>query len=209
MNACLFESVSFAACDLEYKRVCLCCSKRFGTNPRHSHDPPRSHHNFDRARGFVFNPTFVRPIRRPRPPFFDAQTERRAMDLEVVCLGHHALFRVMICHRPDNYPSKDARVTPLFPSAVKSLVRTVLFVRISTPKANAIDEYILTEHAHIIDPRLTVGLLEVGIKTRNLRVAQPEEVAHDTAHFSNRESCRQTEFNGSCPELTVQFFRTT
>lgn len=44
------------------------------------------------------------------------------------------------------------------------------------------------QHTPNINTRLNVGLREEGLKTRHLRVAQPEKVRHIHRHFEPRES---------------------
>ena len=73
---------------------------------------------------------------------------------------------------------------------LKRLVGAVFPGRIPPPQAIAIDEDNPAQDPSVIDPWLAVGLGKVGLQTRHLRVAQPEEIRHVTARFSGGESCQ-------------------
>jgi len=49
----------------------------------------------------------------------------------------------------------------------------------------------------VINAGFAVGLGEKGLKTRHLRIRQPEKIRHCHRSFSSRESCHQAEINGS------------
>jgi hypothetical protein len=95
-------------------------------------------------------------------------------------IDHHGRLLNALRRQPSHHPREDAFVAPAFPAAVERLVRAV-FHRGAQPIA--IDKDNPTQHAPIIDAGLTVGLWEEWFKTRHLRIAQPEKVAHVAAPF--------------------------
>ena len=68
-------------------------------------------------------------------------------------------------------------------------MRAVFLERISPAQTIAIDEDNPTLNASVVDARLTMGLREVRLQTRHLRIAEPEENRHITALFWRGESC--------------------
>lgn len=92
---------------------------------------------------------------------------------------------------------EDALVAPPLPTVVKRLVRAVLNRRVTPTQPIAVDEDNPAQHTPIIDARLAVGLRKMGLKTRHLRICQPEEIRLCTARFSNRESRPYAGLNGS------------
>ena len=130
-------------------------------------------------------------------PFINAQTGRCAMCLQVSRIDHHRLLlAVPGCH-PGQHLREDAFVAPALPTVVKRFVRTILFRRIPPAQSIAVYEDYSAQDAPLINTGFAVGLREVGLQTRHLRVAQPKEIRHVNARFSTDESCRSAEINGS------------
>jgi hypothetical protein len=125
------------------------------------------------ACNFVFIPPFVRPIRRPRPLFFNRRLDavRCALSLSSLqaaiagqWIGRVDRDRLSIrcpssqsCHDP----SKNTHITSPLPAIVKCLARTILFRRITPPQPIAIDEDNTTEHAPVINARHTMALRKI------------------------------------------------
>lgn len=76
-------------------------------------------------------PLFVRPIRRPRPPLFDAQADRCSEALEVSRIDYDGFFLAVIGREPRHHLRKDALVTPSLTAIVKSLVWALFPWRVS------------------------------------------------------------------------------
>ena len=76
-------------------------------------------------------------------------------------------------------------------------MRAVFLERISPAQTIAIDEDNPTLNASVVDARLTMGLREVRLQTRHLRIAELEEIRHITALFWRGRSCPPASINGS------------
>lgn len=125
-------------------------------------------------------------------PLFHAQAGRRSAGFEVGRIDHDVFGS-----QPGHHLREDTLVTPSLPTVVKDLVRALFPWRIPLSQAIAIDEDNPAQDTPIIDARLAMGLRKIGLKPRHLRVAQPEEIRHVTARFSDGESRRSTQINGS------------
>ena len=119
------------------------------------------------------------------------------MGLQVGGVNHDRLLFTVVSGQADHHPGKDTLVAPPFPTVVEGLVGAVFPGGVPPPQPIAIDEDYSTQNPTVIDPRFAVGLGKVGLKTRHLSIAQPEEIRHVTARFSNRESRDRAEINGS------------
>ena len=119
------------------------------------------------------------------------------MGLKVGSLDHRGPFLTMIRRQPDHHLGEDPLVTPPLPTVVDCLVPPILPRGIAPPQAIAIDEDYLAQNRPIINRRLAMEFGEIGLKTRHLRITQPEETRHITARFSSNEPRQQAEINGS------------
>ena len=119
------------------------------------------------------------------------------MGLQIGGVDHHGLLLAVLGSQPRHHLRKDPPLAPAIPPVVERLVGAIVLQRISPTQPIAIDEDNPAQDAPIIDTGLAVGLREIGLKTRHLRIAQPEEIRHVTAQFSRDESCHSAEINGS------------
>ncbi|WP_449280317.1 hypothetical protein, partial [Litorisediminicola beolgyonensis] len=69
------------------------------------------------------------------------------------------------------------------PTVVERLVRAVICRRTSPSQPIAIDEDNSAQDGTIIGARIAMGLREVRLQMRHLRIGQPEEIRHITAQF--------------------------
>ena len=81
-----------------------------------------------------------------------------------------------------------ALIAPALPAVVEDLIGAIFLRRIAPAHPVAIDEDYARQDAPVVNPRLAMGLREVRLDVRLLRVCKPEKIAHVTAHLSSSES---------------------
>jgi len=113
-----------------------------------------------------------------RAPLFHAHAGRGPVCLQVGRVDHHGLLLAVLRSQANHDTSEYALVAPSLPAVIQGLVRTVFRRCIAPPQPIAIDEDNAAQHTPVINARLAVGLREVGLKTRHLRVGQPVEIRH-------------------------------
>ena len=84
----------------------------------------------------------------------------------------------MLDSQPCHHLGEDTFVAPSLPPVVERLVGAVFTRGISPTQPIAIDEDNPAQDAPIIDTGLAMGLRKIGLQTRHLRIAQPEEIRH-------------------------------
>lgn len=100
------------------------------------------------------------------------------MRLAIGCFDRHRLQNGRLSGDPFLHPGEDAFVAPPLPTAVEGLWRAILLRSIAPAQAIAIDKDYGAQHPSDIGARLAMDYREEGLKPRNLRVCQPEKVAH-------------------------------
>ncbi len=133
------------------------------------------------ACSLVLSPPFVRPIRRPRPPFYP-EARGRAVGFQISCIDHDGLLLSALSGQTLHHPGEDPPVAPSLPTIVERLRRPILPGRITPPQAFAIDEDYPAQHAPVIDPWLAVGPGKERPKPVHLHVGQPEKITHHCPH---------------------------
>jgi hypothetical protein len=143
-----------------------------------------------RTCNFEFSPPFVRPIRRPRPPFeppdstpsgAPSRGSRRSSGLSILGL------RGQLGHDRGEH----AHPAPPLPTVVKCLWRTVGRRRMLPHQPIALYEDNPAQNSPVIDPRLATGLRKIRSQSVNLRFGQPEKIVHHASPLWELESRRK------------------
>ena len=108
------------------------------------------------------------------------------MGLQVGGVDHHGLPLAVLGSQARHHRREDAFLAPALPAVVERLVRALGLRRITPAQTIAIDKDNSAQDAPIIDAGLAMGLREVGLQTRHLRIAEPKEIRHVTAQFFGR-----------------------
>lgn len=106
------------------------------------------------------------------------------MCLQMGRVDHQRIRAATLIRKREKHLREDAFLAPSLPAAVKGLVRPVFRRRIAPPQTIAIDEDNAAQHLPVVHTGLAVRLREKRFKLGHLRVAQPVEIAHITAPFS-------------------------
>ena len=106
------------------------------------------------------------------------------MCFQIGGVDHNRPLFTMLGRQTSHHLTKDALVAPALPSVVQGLVWPVLLRGITPAQPIAVYEDNATQNTPIIDAWFAMGLREIGLKPRHLRVRQPEKIRHITAPFS-------------------------
>ena len=128
-------------------------------------------------------------------PLFDAHAGRCSVGLQIRCIDHHGLLFAVIGSQTRHQPGEDALIALPLPAILERLVRAIGRRRVPPPQPVAVDEDNPTRHTSVIDAGFAMGLREEGLKTRHLRLRQPEKIRHGHRSFQSRESRHQAEIN--------------
>ena len=105
------------------------------------------------------------------------------MSFEVGRVDHRSLFLTVIGGQTDHHRSEDTFVAPPLPTVMERLVWTMGRRSVALSQPIAINEDNAAQHTSIINAWLAVGLGEEGLKTRHLRIRQPEKIRHGHRSF--------------------------
>ncbi len=100
------------------------------------------------------------------------------MGLQVGGIAHHGLLFTVFGGQTRHHPGEDAFVAPPLPTVIERLVWAIGRRGIAPSQPIAINEDNAAQHTSIIDAWFAMGLGEEGLKTRHLRIAQPEKIRH-------------------------------
>ncbi len=92
-------------------------------------------------------------------------------------------FISVLGSQTSHHPGEDAFVAPPLPTVVERFVLAIGRRGVAPSQPIAINEDNATQHTSIINARLAVGLREEGLKTRHLRIRQPEKIRHGHRSF--------------------------
>lgn len=140
---------------------------------------------------------FVWPIRRPPPPNFTAQSGRRAMGRQMSGVDHHGRLLAVLGGQPRHYPDEDAFIAPSFPAIVEWLVGPYPLGASGHRKPLQLVKIMPLRNAGH-QSGLGVRLWKARLKTRHLRIAQPEEIRHGHRSLSSSRSRSTNQINGPC-----------
>ena len=132
------------------------------------------------------------------PHLFHAHAGRCSMGLEIGWVDN-GLYLTVVSRQAHHHLREDTFVTAPVPTIAKCLMWAILFWR--SRHRNPLR---LMKIIRLINARLAMELREIGIRTRHLRVVQPEKIRHVTAQFSNRDSLRPIEINRSLAKPLVK-----
>ena len=108
------------------------------------------------ACSLVFMPPLVRPIKRPRSPFYP-QARCRAVRLQIGRIDHHRLWLGALRSKPFHHAREDACLAPAPPAVVQRLVRAIGAGRIAPAQAVTVDEHNAAQHPAIVNAWLAVA----------------------------------------------------
>ena len=100
------------------------------------------------------------------------------MDLQVGGIDHRGLLFTVFGSQTGHHPGEDAFVAPPLPTVIERLVWAIRRRGIASSQPIAINEDNAAQHTSIINTWFAVGLGEERLKTRHLRIRQPEKIRH-------------------------------
>lgn len=105
------------------------------------------------------------------------------MGLQIGGVDHRSFLLAVLGSQPRHHLRENAFVAPMLPAVVERLVGAIVLRRISPVQSIAINKNNPNQDAPIIDGGLAMGLWEVGLQTRHLRITELEEIRHVIARF--------------------------
>ena len=117
------------------------------------------------AFSFVFMPPLVRSINRPLwslAALFRPQASRRAVCLEIGCIGQHRLRNCGLRGQTVHYPGERPLAAPPLPSIVEGIRRTAFLGCIAPPQTIAIEKYYASQNSLVIDPQHAMAIRKKG-----------------------------------------------
>ena len=105
------------------------------------------------------------------------------MSLQLGRVDHDSLLLPMFGGQTSHHPGENAFLAPTFPAALKRLMWTIGDRSVAPTQAIAIDENNPAQHTPVIDAGFAVGVRKEGLKTRHLRLRQPEKIRHVQRSF--------------------------
>ena len=100
------------------------------------------------------------------------------MSLQVGGIDHHSLLFTVFGSQTGHHPCEDAFVAPPLPTIIERLVWAIRRRGIAPFQTIAINEDNAALHTSIINAWFAVELGEERLKTRHLRIRQPEKIRH-------------------------------
>jgi hypothetical protein len=138
------------------------------------------------------------------------------MRLEVGRVDHHDFLLAAFGGQSLHHPGEDPHVAPPLPPIVERLGRSILPRRVTPSQPVAIDEDYAAQHTPVIDPRLAMALWKERLQPLQLRLGQPEKVAHhhprqfgSLNHAGRAASSRSMGPDPKLPEWPVVALRVT
>jgi hypothetical protein len=111
--------------------------------------------------------------------------------LQMGRIDHHHLGVLRLCGQFGHDGGEHAHAAPSLPAVVEGLRRTVVTWRMLPHQPVALYVDYPAQHPPIINPRFATRLRKERPEPLDLRLGQPEQIAHDRSHLWELESRRE------------------